>query len=674
MLPTSARVAQEVYEPLIGIQYPMLCGPKNGQWHIGTASIREKGAMATGLRFVNWVHHDHRDETRAEPPPEATVAAYRQIEYWLPAEDEQRDNILVLTTRKTSAQSLQSFFQQSGRRANAETAVKVAGATARHCIVLHGKSNFLSGNSRRTDFDHECYTRANVAYSRATDLTVLACPLTMHGIPGACQVLAALLHGACTLHTSSKEADGAWVEGSFPVDTSGVQASTTAFLTAMEPHPMWNGPLPVCLVEHHRGNPRRLRLVLTWQTLLYPGERLLLTQNPRIHGSGLLFGCAADGKVDPDWLVVPDGVAPHAWRLLHATNKGGTRFTVGHSSRYPPGQAEDVANRAREYHFEALHKIYFYDAWPSQPELNKNDSLLHLPPSPGLLQSGCYWRLEPETPPGASAAASEQDAGVLAEVSLTEEESDAHSGSTQPSLLPSPKSTDHEADSPISVSSTDADGVCSPTEDTERSNEDATVVALTSASEEELTYEDEEEGTQGGGEAEEEEEEEVTDEAEDAEAAESADDVEVVGSDESEAGHKTREGEGEAMQAIYHPFTQSTSSNDTGAGEPPEQMPSQAHLVNSGVKRPAPPTYRTEERGSPVFHPGQTGTSKDSKESEGGYPSSRPSTASASPYRPDRMPAVEGKRRSRWRQVMPESTASPPVGVEPVTTSPSSLP
>ena len=32
MLPTSARVAQEVYEPLIGIQYPMLCSLKNGRW------------------------------------------------------------------------------------------------------------------------------------------------------------------------------------------------------------------------------------------------------------------------------------------------------------------------------------------------------------------------------------------------------------------------------------------------------------------------------------------------------------------------------------------------------------------------------------------------------------------------------------------------------------------
>ena len=38
---SGARVAQEVYEPLIGIQYPMLCSCKNGRWQIGTGSIRE---------------------------------------------------------------------------------------------------------------------------------------------------------------------------------------------------------------------------------------------------------------------------------------------------------------------------------------------------------------------------------------------------------------------------------------------------------------------------------------------------------------------------------------------------------------------------------------------------------------------------------------------------------
>ena len=42
---------------------------------------------------------------------------------------------------------------------------------------------------------------ANVAYSRATPLTVLACPLNMQRMPGALQVLAALLHGVQTVHT-----------------------------------------------------------------------------------------------------------------------------------------------------------------------------------------------------------------------------------------------------------------------------------------------------------------------------------------------------------------------------------------------------------------------------------------------------------------------------------------
>ena len=90
-------------------------------------------------------------------------------------------NVLALTTRTPSAQHLQGFFQQSHRRANAETAVKVAGATAKHCVVLHGKSTFLSGTASGNDFDHECYTRANVAYSRATDLTISACPVNMQG-------------------------------------------------------------------------------------------------------------------------------------------------------------------------------------------------------------------------------------------------------------------------------------------------------------------------------------------------------------------------------------------------------------------------------------------------------------------------------------------------------------
>ena len=74
-----------------------------------------------------------------------------------------------------------------------------------------------SNPQRPSDFDKECYTRANVALSRATDLTVLACPLNMHGLEGAAQVIAALLHGACTLRTSNTMPGTAQVEGSFEI-------------------------------------------------------------------------------------------------------------------------------------------------------------------------------------------------------------------------------------------------------------------------------------------------------------------------------------------------------------------------------------------------------------------------------------------------------------------------
>ena len=107
MLPTSARVAQEVYEPLIGIHYPMLCNVKNRSWHIGTGSIRAEACLATGFRFVNWVHDGSCSETRAAPPPVAASTVYRQIEQWLPIPDRETESVLALTSRTLSAQHLQ---------------------------------------------------------------------------------------------------------------------------------------------------------------------------------------------------------------------------------------------------------------------------------------------------------------------------------------------------------------------------------------------------------------------------------------------------------------------------------------------------------------------------------------------------------------------------------------
>ena len=82
-----------------------------------------------------------------------------------------------ISYNREGATNLRNYFTIADKKTNAETAVKVAGATAKHCIVIHGVSTFLSGEGHNLDYDQECFTRANVAHSRATDLTILACPL-----------------------------------------------------------------------------------------------------------------------------------------------------------------------------------------------------------------------------------------------------------------------------------------------------------------------------------------------------------------------------------------------------------------------------------------------------------------------------------------------------------------
>ena len=67
------------------------------------------------------------------------------------------EGILALTTTREGAQNLRNYFEIAWKTANAETAVKVAGATAQHCIVIHGESTFLSGEGRNLDYAQECF-------------------------------------------------------------------------------------------------------------------------------------------------------------------------------------------------------------------------------------------------------------------------------------------------------------------------------------------------------------------------------------------------------------------------------------------------------------------------------------------------------------------------------------
>ena len=656
--PHKRRVAQEVYEPLIGVHYPMLCNAKKDNWQIGTGSIRAEGRLASGFRFVNWVHEASNPETRAVPTPEATSTVYRQIEQWLPMQDRETDNVLALTTRTLSAQHLQGFFQQSGRRANAETAVKVAGATAKHCVVLHGKSTFLSGTARGNDVDHECYTRANVAYSRATDLTVSVCPVNMQGTTGMSQVLAALLHGACTVYTNDQQTTKAFVHGQFPVKWKWVSESTADFLAAMEPQPLWNASLLVCLVEYHKGRSRRLRLVLTWQSYLTRGEKELLDDQRPVHGkihySGLLFGYAADRCTEPDWYVLPDGHLPDAWKLLHAARRGGDRFCVGCGARYAFGQASDAANKAKEYSFESLHKIYFYDAWRWIIELDQPDSPLRLPPRPGLLQKGCYWQRLPESNQGGGPSLDHPSSAIQAEVSLTETSSADGENNTSPSEAPEPASHSQEPGSPaspITIGSTEEEQAGSQNDARGPSASDSHVEIIVSASIED-TFEERRLSatptspvTKTAGKTS--EQRLLTEEAL-AEETESGTTDEVI----------ELEGSNEAMPARAAP----NSPHSPQALTAEEEADTSRH--QAGTKRSVPTTQvqEIENQGKPLLHPSAMSTTD--VEGEGGHPCGSP-FAPPTKVNTGSAPLEKTTRRSRWASSLPAVSTAPPQGVDP---------
>ena len=463
----------------------MLRSRMGDTWQIGTTSIREDHWIATGLRFVHWCHASPNVQARQNPKNDPTVRVYQHLEDQLTKAGSDTDDILALTTTREGATNLRNYFSIAGKKANAETAVKVAGATAKHCIVIHGVSTFLSGEGRNLDYDQECFTRANVAYSRATDLTILACPLNMQGMPGALQVLAALLHGVQTIYTydSNKEPD---ILGSLDLTATQVAQATTFFQQALLPHPMWLGPLPVCLAEHHHGKVRRLRLVLATLTHLTKAEIASLLEGPYLPGGtvlhNLVYGYAADASLEPEWLVITDGQQPGRWRLLHNSSGPGQRCSVGSSLRYQPTPSTREQRSAQDYTFEALHRVYFYDAWRVQPVLDAPESDLVLPPQPGLLEHGCYWPRPNSTPEVLSVSDRDpekeeqevQEGQSLSSLAVTDAamaEEDAneavsiHSSSSESPTIPSteqPEDDDaHMADdASASTSSAEEEGDC----------------------------------------------------------------------------------------------------------------------------------------------------------------------------------------------------------------------
>ena len=84
---------------------------------------------------------------------------------------------------------------------------------------------------------------------------------------------------------------------------------------------------------------------------------------------------------------------------------------------YQPTPCTGEQRSAQDYTFEALHRVYFYDAWKVQPVLDAPGSELVLPPQPGLLVHGCCWPQPSATPDVLSVsdrATEEEEHGVQA--------------------------------------------------------------------------------------------------------------------------------------------------------------------------------------------------------------------------------------------------------------------
>ena len=386
-----------------------------------------------------------------------------------------------------------------------------------------------------------------------------------------------------------------------------------------------------------------------------------------------MFGYAADRCTEPDWLVLPDGSQTNAWRLLHATSKGGDRFCVGSFSRYTPGQADDAANKAKEYQFESLRKIYFYDAWRWKIELNQPDSLLHLPPRPGLLQNGCYWRPSPTNQVNTTESHNTQASVDLAEASLpaTNSEGSDGDGDTPPSEVPEPESRGQEATSPtsaIAVSSSDEGDICSQDNDTEPSEDNPQVETITSMSEGEKALEGataeipasqaaiEEaratrQGEQTEGERAEETESGTTDEVIEIEVCEETTTAQAT-STVVEAG-----GSVPARNELHPPSRQLATT-------PPLPAEINTDMEKTGIKRLASMASLQDEEVHPASQDNTPALTRDGHSSGGGHLCGCPSASSAcdstaTPLQEKRKGATDGQQIPRLaRQLLLESASS----------------
>ena len=248
-----------------------------------------------------------------------------------------------------------------------ENVVTVAGATARHGLILQFNVGFLTGNSQKmTDDDiTESYLRPNVGYTRATNSLLVASPLDMAGLPGVFQTLAVLLTGITTIYRPASyykldifdQLDAREIS-----DADWNDATSGDVLGALPP--------PLALVQV---SARRHRNEIAQQHARVRGSKMPLDQLTNIKMSRLRLTLVDGHRVNPTvWTPESKWCQRHpAWpggnyqhELAWAYTEDGTHDTqpIHPARQYGPPEGE---------HFTLLMplpKIFFHEAHRRHPD------------------------------------------------------------------------------------------------------------------------------------------------------------------------------------------------------------------------------------------------------------------------------------------------------------------
>ena len=383
ILPTSARVVKSIYEPAIATIYPSLCEVHDRQWKIGTPRQAIPTNLPTGPRFIRL--HPNLFEKRP-----VSVEEIRQV-FRLITQGMSKFQIgttaqtgLLVMTNKTEVKAALDTRPPTAttQHIQIENVVTVAGATARHGLILQFNIGFLSGNSQNMSEDDitESYLRANVGYTRATNSLLMASPLDMAGLPGVFQTLAVLLTGVTTIYRSpsyyhfamSDEIDDREISdeewdrmttgatlGSLPLPLALVQVSARRHRNEIaQQHARVRGTaMPADRLSNIK--MARLRLTLTESYRVHPSvwtpESKQVNRHPTWPGGHykheLVWSYAEDGTTRPTWIVLPHPNRTNQYVLYN-------NFTV---SRYGTQQGAQFTL------LMPLPKIFYFDAYRRYP-------------------------------------------------------------------------------------------------------------------------------------------------------------------------------------------------------------------------------------------------------------------------------------------------------------------